>query len=361
MTEDYYFWSHRLPVARAARDAGFEVHVATHVHEFASAIKQEGFILHPTRFERSNRNLWNQFLALLELVRLFRSVRPQIVHNVALKAIVFGTIAARFSRVPKVVNLVAGMGAVFTSEERKYRLASMIARVVGRVLFGFSNTVVTVQNSDDLREIKSMVPNARVELIRGSGVNINHFIPSQEPEGSICVTLVGRMLWHKGVGEFVEASRILRDSGFRMQLVGGIDLHNPAAISKEQLQLWQSEGHIFWLGHQKNINEIWSQSHVAVLPSYREGLPKSLLEAASCGRPIIVADSPGCREIVQEGYNGFLVPKGDARALAKAILKLGLNRALREEMGRRSRQMVEEHFCEGKIVEQTLELYQRDI
>jgi glycosyltransferase involved in cell wall biosynthesis len=357
VTEDYYFWSHRLPVARAARAAGFEVHVTTHVTSHGDLISGEGFILHPTRFGRSNRNLLAQILALRELISLFRSIRPNVVYNIALKAIVFGSIASKIARVPRVINLVAGLGVVFTSEDKKYRVASLLARMLARLILSSRSSVVTVQNQDDLREIKNMAPKAQVKLIRGSGVDTRSFILNPEPQGEVCVSLVGRMLWHKGVGEFAEAAKIIRDFGFKMQLVGGLDLHNPSGIPEDELLKWHQEGHVSWLGHTEDIARIWANSHIAVLPSYREGLPKSLLEAASCGKPIVAADTPGCREVVRNGYNGFLVPKGDAGALAKAILRLGLNRSLREQMGIRSRQMVEQYFCETKIAAQTLELY----
>lgn len=292
MTEDYYFWSHRLPIAKAAQKAGFEVFVATHIHSYSEDLRREGFIVYPALFSRSNTNLWIQFKALLELIQIFRQVQPNIVHNVALKAIVFGSIAAWVARVPRVINLIAGFGSVFTGDSIKYRYFA-------RMLLQRKGSVVMTQNLDDAHEIKQMAPGASVRLIRGSGVDTELFSLVPEPEGPIRVALVGRMLWNKGVGEFVEASRWLQSWGenIKMVLVGGLDFGNPASISRRQLDEWQLTGLVSWIGHQQDIRKIWAQSHIAVLPSYREGLPKSLLEAAASGRPIVAADTPGCRKL----------------------------------------------------------------
>jgi glycosyltransferase involved in cell wall biosynthesis len=360
VTEDYYFWSHRLLIAKAAQQAGFEVFIATHIQEYGERLKREGCQVFPTFFSRDNKNLARQFLALVQLIGIFRRVRPDIVHNVALKAIVFGSIAAWFARVPKVINLVAGLGIVFTDDSKKYRFFSQLGCLMARILFQRQNTLVVTQNSDDMCEIKHMAPKASFRLIRGSGVNTGDYSPQGEPSNStIQVTLVGRMLWHKGIREFVEAARLVKQqqASVIFRLVGGLDFGNGAHISESQLLEWQSSGLIQWLGHQENIAKIWTQSHIAVLPSYREGLPKSLLEAAACGKPIVAADTPGCREIVVDGYNGFLVPPKNSEALANAILRLVIDPDLRTRMGKNSRQLVCEQFSDEKVIEQTLGIY----
>ena len=359
MTEDYYFWSHRLLVAKSAKQEGFDVYVATHIGEYLGKLLQEGFQVVPTIFSRNNQNLWTQTKALLELVKIFKQIKPDIAHNIALKAIVFGSIASWVTGVPKVINLVAGLGVVFTDESKKYKLISKIARFIAGVLFSRSDVLVIVQNLDDKREIQNMASKATIKLIRGSGVDIQKYFPTTEPIAPICVSLVARMLWHKGVGEFVEASRLLKSWGenLNMQLVGGLDYGNPACITEQQIFDWQSAGLISWLGHQKNIGKIWLESHIAVLPSYREGFPKSLLEAAACGRPIVAANTPGCREIVIEGYNGFLVPVRNAEALAKAIQKLAHDSKLRAKMGLCGRELVCEKFSNERVIEQTMKVY----
>ncbi|MEI6791446.1 MAG: glycosyltransferase family 4 protein, partial [Myxococcaceae bacterium] len=355
----YYFLSHRLLIAKAAQREGFEVYVATHVEKHEEKLRQDGFTVFPTIFSRNNKNLLTQIKALFQLVKIFRQVRPDIVHNIALKAIVFGAIASWINRLPKTINLVAGLGVVFTDQSKKYKLISRFARRLARVLLQHSGTLVIVQNSDDMSEMKLMAPRAKICLIRGSGVNIHDYAPILEPTGVVKVTLVGRMLWHKGVGELVEASRLLKSWGEELEilLVGGLDFGNPACISKQQLLDWQSVGLIKWLGHQMDIARVWAESHIAVLPSYREGLPKSLLEAAACGKPIIAADAPGCREIVVDRYNGFLVPVRNAEALAKAIQRLIHKPELRVKMGYRSRQLVCKEFSNEHVVEQTMRIY----
>lgn len=359
MTEDYYFWSHRLLIAKAAQAEGFDVYVATHVEKYREELKQQGLLVVSTLFSRSNKNLLIQIKALIQLIRVFKKIKPDIVHNVALKAILFGTISSWMTRVPQTINLVAGLGVIFTDQSKKYRLISKLARMVARILFSSSNIWVIAQNQDDMREIHCMAPKARMKLVRGSGVDTTKYFPVSEPLGPVRVTLLARMLWHKGIGEFVKASRILKSWGenLDMQLVGGLDFGNPACISEQQLLDWQSVGLINWLGHQTDIARIWAESHIAVLPSYREGLPKSLLEAAACGKPMIAADTPGCREIVIDQHNGFLVPVQDAEALARAIQKLAHDSDLRVKMGNYSRQLVCREFSNEHVIEQTMELY----
>ncbi|MBL4817615.1 MAG: glycosyltransferase family 4 protein, partial [Deltaproteobacteria bacterium] len=361
VTEDYYFWSHRLLIAKAAQRAGFDVYVATHVNEHGDKIKQEGFILLPTLFSRNNQNLFRQFRALFELVQIFRKVKPDLVHNVALKAIAFGSIAAWLAGVKSTINLVTGLGVVFTDDRKKYRLLSNLYRTFLRVLFLRSNTFLILQNSDDDLEMKRIVPKAQISLIRGSGVNVEYYFPVPETSGKAVVTLVARMLWHKGIGELVEASRLLRARGEAVciQLVGGVDYGNAAHILREKLLQWQDEGLIRWLGYREDVREIWFNSHIAILPSYREGLPKSLLEAAACGRPIITSDVPGCREMVIDGYNGFIVPVKNSERLANAIQKLVKDSDLRKTMGMNSRKLVCEQFSDDIVSSQTLELYRR--
>lgn len=353
VTEDYYFLSHRLFIAKAAQKEGFEVCVATHVGEYGDKIKQEGFILFPVSFSRNNKNLFRQLKYLLELIYIFWRVKPDIVHNVPLKSVIFGTIASWVARVPVTMNLLPGLGLSFFNHK--------ITCWISRFLFQRSGVTMVVQNSDDWVEIRTIAPKAKIELIRGSGVDISCYFPNPEPLGPIQVTLVARMLWHKGVAEFVKAAEILKkqEEPVVFKLVGGIDLGNIAPIMEHQLYQWQSQGFIEWLGHQENIAKIWAESHIAVLPSYREGLPKSLLEAAASGKPLIASDAPGCREIVIHGYNGLLVPVRDAFALAEAIQKLARDPILRRSMGENSRKLVCEEFSHHTVIEKTMELYEK--
>ena len=361
VTEDWYFCSHRLPLARAAKAAGYEVVVATRVSAHAEAIRAEGFKLVPIGLRRSGRNPWRELKAILEIVGIYRRERPDLVHHVALKPVLYGAIAARLAHVPAVVNALAGLGFVFASASRKARL--LRPWVVGalRLSVDADGSALIMQNPDDRKMLveAGIVKAARIRLIRGSGVDIRRFAPSPEPAGTPLVMLPSRLLWDKGVGEFVAAAGLLRERGAeaRFALVGDGDPGNPATIPEGRLRAWQAEGAVEWWGRREDMPAVLASSHVVCLPSYREGLPKVLLEAAACGRPLVATDVPGCREIVIDGGNGLLVPPRDAPALAEAIGRLIKEPGLRADMGRRGRELVEAQFSEERVVAQTLAVY----
>ncbi len=358
VTEDWYFCSHRLPVARAARDAGLEVVVATRVNAHGDRIEAEGFRLIPIKMVRSGRNPWRELRTLTELIALYRRERPDIVHQVAMKPVLYGSIAARLARVPATVNALAGLGYVFASRGASPLRPAI--RIVLRAVLGATRGRVVVQNSDDARALAELgLPPAQVTVIRGSGVDLERFRPTPPPAGEVVVSMVSRMLWDKGVGELVEAARTLKRAhpGVRVQLVGPPDPENPASIAEETLRGWHAEGIVAWLSGSEDVARIWSESHIAVLPSYREGLPKALLEAAACGRPIVATDVPGCREIVRHRESGLLVAPRDARALSEAIAELAVHESLRERMGRRGRELVEQDFSEARVAQETMALY----
>lgn len=362
VTEDWYFCSHRLPLARAAKAAGYEVVVATRVSAHADAITAEGFKLIAIGLRRSSRNPWRELRAILEIAGIYRRERPDLVHHVALKPVLYGAIAARLARVPAVVSALAGLGFVFASATLKARL--LRPWVVGalRLSIDADGSALIVQNPDDRKMLveAGVVSAARVRLIRGSGVDVGRFATTPEPGGTPLVMLPSRLLWDKGVGEFVAAAQLLRERGVaaRFVLVGDSDLETSAAIPVGQLQAWQSGGAVEWWGRREDMPAVLASSHVVCLPSYRgEGLPKVLLEAAACGRPLVATDVPGCREIVIDGGNGLLVPPRDAPALADAIGRLLADPDLRAAMGRRGRELVEAQFSEERVVAQTLALY----
>ncbi len=261
---------------------------------------------------------------------------------------------------PAVANALTGMGYVFTSRELKARLLRPMIRLTFHWLLDRPNSRLIVQNSDDAAALAgTMVAKERVALIRGSGVDTEAFTPSGEPEGTPVAVMVSRMLWDKGVMELVAAAGLLqrRAVPLRVVLVGWSDPENPTAISERDLEAWDAAGVIAWWGERSDIAEIWANSHIAVLPSYREGLPKSLLEAAACGRPMVATDVPGCREIVQDGVTGLLVPPRDPEALAAALERLAGEKALRRRMGAAARDLVERALSDEVVAQQTLALY----
>lgn len=361
VTEDWYFCSHRLPLARAAQAAGYEVVVATRVGRHGAAITAEGFKLIPVGLRRSGRNPWRELQAIAEILAIYRRERPDIVHHVALKPVLYGSLAARLARVTSVVNALAGMGFVFSSMSLQARLLRPLVAGALRWLLGAGNSLLILQNPDDRKMLvdSGVVVAKRTRLIRGSGVDIGSFVPSPQPGGVPLVMLPARMLRDKGVVEFVAAARLLRARGVtaRFVLVGDSDSENPAAIPEAQLEAWRADGAVEWWGQRGNMSEVLAQAHIVCLPSYREGLPKVLLEAAACGRALVATDVPGCREIVIDGENGLLAPPRDAAALAAVIGRLLDDPDLRARMGQRGRALVEAEFSVEQVVRQTLAVY----
>jgi glycosyltransferase involved in cell wall biosynthesis len=358
VTEDWYFVSHRLALAVAAQAAGFEVVVATRVGRHGEAIRAAGLRLVPFGLARTYGNPLREILAL---VRLYRRERPDIVHHVALKPIMYGAVAARLARVPAQVNAVVGLGWLFTSAKGVMRLIRPAARWILASLLRTRGSLTIVQNPDDRALlIRSHLPESRIRLIRGAGVDTTVFAPAPEPAGPVCVVLAARMLWDKGVGEFVEAARLIRQAGVqaRFALVGDPDPDNPASVPEAVLRSWHGQDGIEWWGRRDDMPSVYHAAHIACLPSYyREGLPKVLLEAAACGRPLITTDAPGCREVVQDGDNGILVTPRDAQSLARAIRKLIEDEKLRHTMGKRGREIILKDFSSELVVRETLGLY----
>ncbi len=363
VTEDWYFCSHRLALGRAAVRAGYDVTVATRVHKHAPAITEAGMNVVALPWSRRSTLPWNELRTLASLYKLYRNFRPDLVHHVALKPVFYGSMIARIARTRRVINAVAGFGYSFVASGARAALARGILDTTFRVLCNRPGARVLVQNPDDERVLveDGTVAAGRVVVIPGSGVDTDRFAPAPDgmPDGRVRVTLVSRMLWSKGVGEFVDAARILRRRGidFEAVLVGSPDPENPQAIPEETLRGWRDEGVVGWLGHVDDVPSVWARSHVAVLPSHREGLPRTLLEAAACGVPMVATDVPGCREVVVDDRSGLLVPARDASALADAIERLISEPATRREMGRAARADAVEKFSEPVVIEKMLALY----
>ena len=361
VTEDWYFCSHRLPLALAARDAGYEVVVVTRVDRHGGSIESQGLRLIPIRLNRQGTNPIKDLTLIARLYRIYRRERPDIIHHVAMKPVIYGSLAARLARVPAVVNALAGMGFLFSSRTAKARLLQPVVRLAFRMLLGGGNNRVILQNPDDVRLLTraARLDPDRVHLIRGSGVDLEHFRPEPEPPGPPVVMLPSRLLWDKGVGEFVTAARILRNEGTkaRFVLVGKPDPGNPAAVPQWQLDQWIAQGLVEWWGHSDKMAAILAQSHIVCLPSYREGIPKVLLEAAASGRPMVTTDAPGCREVVRDRENGLLVAIKDSAGLAQALRQLIQDPAARARYGRAGRALAEAHFGIDRVTAETLAVY----
>ena len=363
ITEDWFFCSHFIDRAVAAREAGYEVAVVCRVNQHSKVIEDCGIRVIPLKMERKSINPLRDLFFLFNLIRIYRRERPQIVQHIALKPILYGTLVALLTGIPRIVNAPVGMGYVFSSRQWKARLLRPLIMQAYRGLMNPRNGVTVFENPDDqdfLVGLKIVDP-ARTRLIRGAGVNMQRFHPTPEPDGPVLVLLAARMLWDKGVGEFVEAARLLRHDKLnaRFVIAGAPDQDNPAAIPQSQLEAWQNEGCVEWWGHQSNMPAVLGKTHVFCLPTaYAEGLPKALIEAAAAGRAIVTTDAPGCREVVRNGENGFLIPLRSSHALANALRQLIENSELRKRMGQRGREIAVAEFSNERICEETLSLYQ---
>ncbi len=363
VTEDWYFVSHRLRLAQAAVSAGFEVAVATRVGREARTLEVSGLhVVALEKLSRTSRNPWHEAQAILELRRVYAAWRPDIVHHVAIKPVIYGSLAARMVGLHAVVNALAGLGFVFSSDSLKAQLLQMLIRPLLKLALGGNRSRVIVQNPDDSRVLADLglAASDRIRLIRGAGVNLEKFSAGAMPRGRPIVILAARMLWDKGVGAFVDVARALQEGGIdaRFVLVGESDPGNPAAVPETQLAQWRSAGVVEWWGRRIDMPEVFLQASIVCLPTtYGEGIPKVLIEAAACGRPIVAYDVPGCREIVRNGKNGLLVPRGDVAGLASAVSTLLADSDLRANMGRKGREIAVEEFSEALVVAQTFDLY----
>lgn len=356
VSEDWYFCSHRLPLAVAASEAGFDVGVVTRVRAHEQRILAAGLRVIPFEMSRRGMHVLEERRVLARLTEIYRRERPDLVHQVAMKPVIYGSLAARRAGVGSVVNALAGMGWLFTSERLTARLIKPFVSLAIRSLL--RTTHVIVQNPDDAALMNGLGLKY-VHLIPGSGVDTDLFAPVPEPSGTPLVILPARMLRDKGVDEFVAAAKRLKERRIdaRFALVGAPDFENPAAVPAEQLAAWRDTGVIEWWGQRDDMAQVYAHAHIVCLPSYREGLPKVLLEAAASGRPIVTSDAPGCREIVRHEDNGLLVAPRDVAALTEALARLIGDPVARRRMGERGRQRVLEEFSLATVIAETLALY----
>jgi glycosyltransferase involved in cell wall biosynthesis len=362
VTEDWYFVSHRLPMARAAQQAGFEVHVGASVAAHGAAIAAEGFILHPISWRRGSASPGALLSSVRAVRRLYRDVRPDLVHHVALQPGIVGSLAA-LGLPTAVINAVAGLGFAFTAPTPRARMTRTVMSAMMRWLFNRTTSTVLVQNRDDQATLLKLgIAPGRISLIPGSGVDTERLIPLPEPSGPPTAAFVGRLLEGKGLLTLLAAHARLIERGqpVRLLIAGEPDPANPASVSPALLKQWAGQPGVELLGHVPDVRRVWSVAHVAVLPSRGgEGLPLSLLEAAACGRPLVATDSPGCREIARAGVNAILVPVDDVEALAAALARLAADAGLRARYGAASRHLAETEFSGARIGRDIVALYRR--
>lgn len=364
VNEPWFFLSHRLPIALAAQKQGYIVHVATRGGEGVSEILGKGFIHHEISLSRNGSSVPIELYSLLDIWKLINSVKPDVLHLVTIKPVLYGGIASRFTSVKKVVAAVSGLGTLFLAEGAKANLKRKVGIGLYRLALRSNKTTVILQNPDDkqlLIDLKA-IKAEQTTLIRGSGIDLSAFQTFPESLTSTpVVTFAARLLFDKGIAEYVDAIKILNKKGVvaHYQIVGDLDVGNGTSATASDIAEWQAIPNLEVLGYQKDMSSVFRDTNLVVLPSYREGLPKVLIEAAACGRAVITTDVPGCRDAIEADRTGLLVPVKDPNALAHAIEKLVTESELRVQMGIAGRQLAEREFSIEKVVERHLSLYQQ--
>lgn len=358
---DWFFLSHRLPVALAAQAAGWDVTIVTADTGKLHVIKEKGLKVIDLPMSRSGMNIVEELNTLSFLYKLYKREQPAVVHHVGMKTILWGTLAAKFSKVHGVVNAISGLGGFFADDNKG--VLSMIMPKVLKFSHNRPNLFCIFQNEDDwsLYVKHGIIKHDQGRFIKGSGVDLKDYCYTPEPkEGKIKVIITARMIVEKGIFLLTEAAERLRgkyENNVEFLLVGGLDDH-PGSITEQQLKEVCDGKYIQWLGYRTDVRDLLKQSHIVAFPSYyMEGLPKSLIEADAIGRPIITSNSVGCKETVVDGVNGFLIKPKDVDALTQKLDLLISNTELRQKMGRESRKYAEEYFDIEVVKERHLSIY----
>jgi glycosyltransferase involved in cell wall biosynthesis len=358
----WFFVMHRLPIALMARARGVDVHIACGEGEGTEEIIARGFPFHPLPLTRTPLAPLRDSRALWSLVTLYRRLRPDVVHHVTLKPILYGSIAARIAGIPSVVNAFAGLGYAFGGSAGFARLRRIaIERLLARSL-RLPRQSIVFENSDDRRLLieSGAVSAEQSVVISGVGVDTSIYRPTPEPAGPVCVLLASRMLREKGIEYFVSAAERLRSRGSqaRFVLVGTPDPFNPGSIDESRLRAWNDSGAVEWRGFESDMPKVLAAAHIVCLPTfYREGVPRILMEGAACARALVATDMPGCRDIVQNGVNGLLVPPHDVDKLAAALELLIDDAVLRVRFGAAGRTLVERRFALPLVLDQFWRIY----
>ena len=362
-TEDWAFAALFLDRAVAAKNAGYEVAVHVRCSEYRAVIEQAGLQVIPHNISRSGLNPFRELLSVLQLIKVFRSFRPDVIHLIALKPIVLGSLASSFYPKAKVVNAPVGMGYLFASSDMRARIARPFVKLVLKSTLGRKRSMTIIENSDDRSSLLEggFLRDDQIVLIRGTGVNLDVFRPTAEPDGPKIVVLIARMLRDKGVYEFVESARIIRRTHPTVSfwLIGDADPGNPASLTTQQLQDWNDEGIVKWFGYRTDVAELLTQVHIVCLPSYREGFGKVFVEAGAALRAVVATDVPGCREAVEHDINGLLVEPKNPQALADALSRVLTDDQLRLRLAKEGRRRAEFEFSSATVNTQTLDAYQQ--
>ncbi len=360
---DWFFISHRLPIALEALKQGHEVYIFAKDTGKMAYLKSLGINIYPINLERGSINPVQTLKLLFDLKNKLKKIQPDVVHLVTIKPVLIGGLASILAKVPAIVYAISGLGFIFTNTMLKAKILRLGIIPLYRLALSAKNKTVIVQNLDDLRILRQYVaiPESQTVLIPGSGVNLEQFNIQPLPLENKTVLMACRLLADKGVYEFHQSVLLLKEKypNVRFVLVGGVDPDNPASLTEQELTEWVTNNDLEWWGHQTNMSEVLSQATIVVLPSYREGMPKVLLEAQALGRPIVTTDVPGCREAIENGKTGFLVKVKNAQSLADAIEKLINNDELCLEFSHNARVLAEQKFDIKQVVNTHIHIYEK--
>ena len=355
----------RLQIAQAALNAGYEVHIATKITDKFDQLKGYGFVVHPLDMSRGFKSVFSEIKLIFQIYKIYKEVNPVVTHLITIKMVLIGGIAAKFARIPSIVSSISGLGYIFISKKIRIIILRIIIGLLFRYILSSNNQRVIFQNTDDRDIFRKVtgIAKSKTVLFLGSGVDLSSYKPTPPTSDRFVIALISRMLGDKGVYEFVEAAKILKlikyeNPKYRFVLVGDIDPDNPTSLSLDQLKSWDKEGVIDYWGHRNDISKVLELVNIVVLPSYREGFPKILMEAAACGRPIVTTNVPGCRDAIEHLVTGLLVPVRNSKVLANSIKSLIDNQDDCEKMGLAARKRALKLFDVNDIIDLHLNLYE---
>jgi len=359
ISEDWVFLNHRFDLAKKIISSGFKLSLITKVSNYKKEIEEKKINVINLKTERGSLNIRKSLKDIYKIFKIYKKLKPDIVHHFGIRQIVHGNIAARLAGIKKSYNSITGLGSVFISGNI---ILKFFILTVLKISLLFKKSYILVQNKHDFDFVKKKLPNKNNILLPASGVDTNKFLQTKEPKGNVIFLFASRIIKDKGIIELIEATKQLKSQKkkFELYIAGSPDFQNKSTISHVQLKTWESLGYIKYLGLVKDMEQLYKKVHVGILPSYREGLPKSLLEAASSGKPIITTDVPGCNEIVKNEFNGLIVPPKDSNELMKAMKKLILNKKLRISMGKKGRELIKKNFSNSKATKDIVNLYQNN-
>jgi glycosyltransferase involved in cell wall biosynthesis len=364
VTEDWYFLSHRLPLAIAAKNIGYEIHVACRDSGRSDEIKKHGLNYHELINKRGYSSPVNILGAVKEIKSIIKIVNPSIMHAVSIQGVVLGLLAALFNKKIKVIAAITGLGSIFLAKSYRGKILKSIISLFLFINLKKKNITVIVQNKDDKNFVANVLKcdKKRIFIVRGSGINLDYYKVYKQPKyPPINITYVGRIIKDKGIEEIIKAFNIAKASisNIKLLIAGSFDANNFSKFNQDYFfKEIKNNKQIEYLGELKEVRPLWKNTHIAILASEREGLPKSLLEAASMGRAIIASDVAGCREIAINGVNAITYKKGNIEELAKAIIYLSTHHKIRENYGFNSRKLVESDMSEDRVIKKTLSIYQ---